>query len=132
VGRIGAGEGIDDVEVLVFEMRDDLRTQPIEVVLLERLVDLAPPDPGLRARLTDDKLVLRRPAREAARIDRERTPFRELPIPARKCMRIEQCSRRLPEDATVGVQPVTGKRGLGGDRYGVALLLAVLPGDGPG
>jgi hypothetical protein len=30
------------------------------------------------------------------------------------------------------VQPVTGKRGLGGDRYGVALLLAVLPGDGPG
>ena len=40
---IGACERIDDVDVLVVEEGDDLRAQPLEAVLLDRLVDRSPP-----------------------------------------------------------------------------------------
>ena len=58
--RIGAGESIDDVErILCIQMGDDLRAQPLELRLGERMVDLAPPDPVLGAGLDDDELVSR-------------------------------------------------------------------------
>jgi hypothetical protein len=132
VGRIGARESVDDVAVLALEMGDHLRAQSVEVVLLERLVDLAPPDPVLGTRLTDDELVLRRATGEAAGVDHERAPFRQLPLAARQRVRVQQRCRRLPEDPPVGVQPVTGERGLGRNRYGLPSFRTVLPGDGPG
>ena len=52
VRRVGAGEGVDDVErVGRAEVRGDLLAQAVEVLLRERLVDLAPPDPVLGAGL---------------------------------------------------------------------------------
>jgi hypothetical protein len=116
VRGVGAGEGVDDVEVTPVEMSDDLRAQPVEIVLLDRLVDGSPPDPVLGVRLPDDELVLRRATGEAAGVDDERAALRELPLAARERMRVEQGGRRLPVDAAVGVEPVSGERGLGGDR----------------
>jgi hypothetical protein len=45
--RVGAGEGVDDVEILPGQERGDLPSQALEPVLAELLVDLAPPDPVL-------------------------------------------------------------------------------------
>ena len=55
---IGAGERIHDVEVACLQMRDDLLAKAVELLLLQRLVDLAPVDPLLGARLANDEAVL--------------------------------------------------------------------------
>ena len=75
--RVGAGERVDDVEVAVAEVRDDLLAQPLEVLLRDLRVDVAPPDPVLGARLADDELVLRRAAGVLAGVDGERAAFGE-------------------------------------------------------
>ncbi len=70
--RVGAGEGVEDIEIPVAaEVRCDLFTQPLEMLLRDLGVDVAPPDPVLGARLANDELVLRRAARMGAGVDRE-------------------------------------------------------------
>src|SRR2546430_16487756 len=67
---VGAGERIDDVDlVTLLEMRDDLLAQAVELILGERPVDVAPPDPALRGGLADEELVLRRAPRVNARVE---------------------------------------------------------------
>ena len=72
--RVSAGtrERVDDVEIAAAEVVGDLRAQPLEALLRDRRVDVAPPDPLLRARLADDELILGRAARELARVDCKR------------------------------------------------------------
>ena len=43
---VGARERVDDVEVAAAEVRDDLLAQPVEVLLGDLGVDVAPPDPS--------------------------------------------------------------------------------------
>src|SRR5581483_608064 len=100
----------------------ELRAQPLEALLLERLVHVPPPDPVLRPGLADDELVLRGTPGEAARVDDQRPAFRELPLAARERVRVEQGGRRLPVDAPIGAQPVASERGLGRDRDVASLL----------
>jgi hypothetical protein len=65
--RIGAGEGVDDVdEVGVVEVGDKLGAQRVEIGLADRLVDLPPADPLLALAVADDELVLRRAPRVLA------------------------------------------------------------------
>src|SRR5688500_16185508 len=52
---VGPGEGVDDVDVALVQMREDLRAQPLEALLLDRRVDVAPPDPVLGAGFADRK-----------------------------------------------------------------------------
>src|SRR6266511_3146151 len=56
--RIGSGEGIDDVELTILEVREDLGSEALELILLDRLVDLSPPEAFLRLWLADEELVL--------------------------------------------------------------------------
>src|SRR5439155_21008701 len=54
VRRVGACERVDDVEgVPGLDVARDLVAQPLELLLRDRLVDLAPPDATLGLRLTD-------------------------------------------------------------------------------
>jgi hypothetical protein len=49
VRRVGAGKGVDDVELLCVEVRDDLLSQPFEALLREGLVDqIRSSEPGSR------------------------------------------------------------------------------------
>jgi hypothetical protein len=113
---ICAGEGVDDVDVAGIETTDELAAEAVEVILVDRLVDSPPPDPLFRLGLADDELVLRRAARELARVDDERSPFGETPLTAEQCVRVEQRRRRLPVDAALRAEPVLAERSLGRDR----------------
>src|SRR5204862_7830950 len=89
--------------------------------LRELGVDVAPPDPLLRARLPHDELVLRRPAGVAPGVDDDRTAFGELAVPARERMHVEQRGRGLVDHASGRLDPVLGKivtvADVGRDRY---------------
>src|SRR5207237_2747595 len=106
VGRVGACEGVDDVEVVVLEVGDELVAQATELRLLERLVDAPPPDPALRSGLADDELVLRRAAGVAAGVDDERPALGKPALAAEEGVRIEEGGGRLPVDAAGRVDAV--------------------------
>ena len=91
--RVGAGERVDDVEVALAEVRGDLLAQPVELLLGDLGVDVAPPDPVLRARLADDELVLRRAAGVLAGVDRERAALGQPSLAALERVRVEQRRR---------------------------------------
>ena len=107
VVRVGAGEGIDDVErILRVEVLDDLRAQAVEPLLGQRVVDLAPPDAILGAGLADDELVLRRAAGERAGVDGERAAVGQRAVAAPQRGRVELRRRRAPDDGADGVEAV--------------------------
>ena len=110
VRRVGAGPGVDDVErVGGAELRRHLVAQAVEVLLGERLVDVAPPDAVLRAALLDEELVLRRAAGELPGVDGERAALGEAPFAALQRMGIEQRGRRVAVDLSGGGDPVLGE-----------------------
>ena len=96
--RIGARERVDDIEVAAAEVRDGLLAQPIEVLLGDLGVDVAPPDPVLRARLADDELVLRRAAGVLAGVHIERATLGDPPLSALDRVVVEERGRRVPMD----------------------------------
>ena len=104
--RVGAGERVDDVEVAVAEVRDDLLAQPLEVLLRDLRVDVAPPDPVLGARLADDELVLGRAAGVLAGVDGERPAFGDPALVALQRVRVELRRGRVPVDGALGLDPV--------------------------
>jgi hypothetical protein len=104
--RVGARERVDDVDVAAAEVRRHLLAQTLEVLLRDLRVDVAPPDPLLRARLTDDELVLRRAARVLARVDRERAALGDAGIAARERVLVQLRRRRVPVDGAGGFDPV--------------------------
>jgi hypothetical protein len=106
VCRIGAREGVDDVEVLALEMGDDLAAQAVEPLFGELAVDVAPGDPPLRFRLPDDKLVLRRAAGVEAGVNDERPSLGEKAVADEQRVRVEQCRRGIPVDAPDGMDAV--------------------------
>jgi hypothetical protein len=112
VRGVGAGERVDDVDVLLVEVGDDLLAETVELLLGQRLVDLAPPDAVLRTGLADDELVPRRASGVAAGVDDERPTLGEDALAARERVRVEERSRRLPVDAAVGIEPVPPERSL--------------------
>ena len=95
---VGAGEGVHDVEVAAAEVRDGLLSQPVEMLLGDLGVDVAPPDPVLRARLADDELVLRGAAGVLAGVHIERPALGDPPFAALDCMVVEERRRRVPMD----------------------------------
>ena len=108
--RICAGEGVDDVEVLAVEVRDDLLAQALEVLLGDLLVDARPTrcgssDPGS----SHDELVLRRAAGEAAGVDDERPALGEPALVALERVRVQERRRRVPVDGAARAQPVVGE-----------------------
>ena len=103
---IGAGERVHDVEVLALEAGDDPCAQSVEALLGELAVDVAPPDPLLRARLTDDELVRRRAAGVAAGVDDERAALGEPAVADQEGVRVEHGGGRIPVDATHWVDAV--------------------------
>ena len=107
--RVGAGEGVDDVEVAVADVRDDLLAQPLEMLLRDLRVDLAPPDPVLGARLADEELVLRRAAGVLAGVDGERAALGEPAVARAQRMRVELRGGRVPVDGALGLDPVDTK-----------------------
>jgi hypothetical protein len=116
VRGVSAGERIDDVDVPLVEVGDDLLAKTVELLLGQRLVDLAPPDAVLRTGLADDELVPRRAAGVAAGVDDQRPALGEDTLAARERVRVQQRRRRLPVDAAVGIEPVPSERSLGRDR----------------
>jgi hypothetical protein len=111
VRRVGAGERVDDVDVLVLEVRGDLLAQALEVLLRDRLVDLAPPDAVLGSGFPDDELVLRRPAGVPAGVDDERSALGEPALAAPQRVRVKQRGRRVAVDAAGRAQTVRGQVG---------------------
>ena len=110
VRGVGAREGVDDVDVARAETLGDLVAQPLEGVLRDVGVDVAPPDPILGARLADDELVLRRAAGVDAGVHDQRAAFREAPVAVRERVRVELGRRRMPVDpAADEVDPVLGE-----------------------
>ena len=122
--RVGAGECVDDVEALLpGEVVDDLAAERLEVVLLDRAVDLAPPDPLLGARLADDELVLGRPSGEAAGVDDQRPALGEPPVAAFERVRVELGGGRVAEHVAGRRKPVSLQTRLRRRRrHGVDLL----------
>ena len=105
--RVGAGERVDDVEVVAAaDVRGHLLAQPLEVLLRDLGVDVAPPDPLLRAGLPDDELVLRRAAGVLAGVDGERAALGEPGLAARERVRVELRRRRVPVDGAGGLDSV--------------------------
>jgi hypothetical protein len=116
VRGVGGGERVHDVDVPRVEVGDDFCAEVLEVLLGQRLVDLAPPDAIFGTGLADDELVLRRAAGEATGVDDERTTLGETALAACERMRVEECGRGLPVDAAFGVEPVAPERSLRRDR----------------
>ena len=104
VFRIGAREGVHDVDVVTLEMTEDLVAQTLEAILVEILVDLAPGDPLLAARLPDDVLVVRRAAGVHAGVDDERPALRKLSIPPLQRVHVEKRGGRMGENAARRLQ----------------------------
>ena len=99
VRRIGAGERVDDVENrTLLEIGDDLVAQPVELLLGELAVHVAPPDARLRAALAHDELVLRRAPGVDPGVDDERPAFGEHALVARERVRVEHRDRRISID----------------------------------
>jgi len=107
--RVGAGEGVDDVEAAVADVRHDLLAQSFEVLLRDLRIDLAPPDPVLGARLADEELVLGRAAGMHACVYGERAALGEPAVAAVQRMRVELRGGRVPVDDALGLDPVDAK-----------------------
>ena len=121
---IGAAEGVDHVEVALLEVRDDLPAQPVEVLLGDLGVRVAPPDAVLGAGLAHDELVLRRAAGEASRVDDERPVLGEDGFAAIERSHVELRRRRVAEHASPDAQSVGGEAVFRpvGDRHAVLLF----------
>ena len=104
--RVGAGEGVDDVEVARAEILGHLGAQRVVALLLERLVHLAPPDAVLGAALARDELVLGRPARVPAGVDDERAAVGEHAFVALQRVGVEHRRRRVPPDRSLRLEAV--------------------------
>jgi hypothetical protein len=100
VARVRAGEGVDDVEVVALaQVVADLAAQRLVVLLGERVVDVAPPDPLLGLRLDDRELVLGRAAGEGAGVDDERPAVGDAGLAAQDGVLVEHRRGRVPQDA---------------------------------
>ena len=60
--RVGAGPGVEDVEILVLQVRHHVAVQRVELGFVDRLVHVAPVDVLFARRLAHDELVVRRAA----------------------------------------------------------------------
>ena len=107
--RVGAAVRVDHVDVPLLEVGGDLPAQPVEVLLGDLGVHVAPPDPVFRAGLPHDELVLRRAAGEAAGVDDEPAGVREDTFAAVERSRVELRRARVAEDATARPQAVHGE-----------------------
>jgi hypothetical protein len=107
--RIGAGEGVDDVEVAVGEVGRDLGAKAVEAILLERPVHIAPPDALLGGRLPHDELVLRRAAGVAAGVDDERPALGEHALAPAQRVRVEDGRGQVPVNPAAGFDAVGGQ-----------------------
>jgi hypothetical protein len=107
VRRVSAGERVDDIQRRrLAKVRGHLLAQPVEVILRQLLVHLAPPDPVLGRRLADDELVLGRAAGVLAGVHDQRAALAEAPVPARERVLVEQRRRRVEVDPPARVDPV--------------------------
>ena len=96
VGRIGAGEDVLDVEVPVRQMRLHLGIKPLEMVLRQARVDLAPPDLFAARRLIDDELVPGRAPGVLAGEHHQSPAFGEFGRPGLQAVLIEGCGAEIP------------------------------------
>ena len=100
VGGIGAGERVDDIDVALAQQRAaDLLARPLEVLLGDLHVDVAPPDPLLRARVRARRTCPSASARCARRCRRRarrprRAARRRARARARRAARSSGASRR--------------------------------------
>src|SRR5262249_30648568 len=107
VQGIGTRERIDDVQLLAqLEVRDDLVAQPEELLLLERTIDVAPPDSILGAALAHDELVVWRAPGVRAGVDDERPAFGEHSLPPLERPRVERGGRRISMDGSGRLEAV--------------------------
>ena len=107
--RVGAGERVHDVDVALAQPVRDLLAQPLEVVLRDVGVDVAPPDARLGAGLADDELVLGRAARVLAGVDHERSALGEPSVAARERVLVQLRRGRVPEDVPSNGDSVLGE-----------------------
>ncbi len=104
---VGAGEGVDDVQVaLGAEVCGHLGPERVVAVLLEHLVHLAPPDAVLRAALARDELVPGRAAGVPAGVDDERPAVGEHAFVAAQCVGVKDGRRRVPPDRALRLETV--------------------------
>jgi hypothetical protein len=97
---------VDDVDVALLEARGHLAAQPLEVLLGELVVDVAPPDAVLGLRLAYDELVLRRAAGEAAGVDDERPTLGQHGFLPLERVHVEQRRGRVAEHAAGRIDAV--------------------------
>ena len=85
VAGIGAGVAVEDEDVLVLQVLLARSRQGVELLPLERPVDVAPPDVGVDRRIFDQELVVRRAPGVLARLADQGA--RRRPAPPRRAAR---------------------------------------------
>ena len=126
VRRVRSRERVHDVYVVLAEPRRDLLAQPVEVLLGDRRVHLAPRDPVLRARLPHEELVLRGTTGVHARVHHERAPFGDLPVAALERVHVELGDGRVPVHLACRLDAVPRQRAParnGGDHESVLIVV---------
>ncbi len=114
--RMCAGERVDDVDVAGAELRPHLLAKPLERLLGDLGVHVAPPDPLLGTGLADDELVLGRTAGVDPRVDHERATFGKARVAAGERVGVELGRRRMPVDPPAHVDAVLRERAAARDR----------------
>jgi hypothetical protein len=128
VRGVGARERVHDVEVMPVQVVHDLFAEAFEVLLVHRLVDVAPRDAVFGLRLAHEELVLGRAAGVASGVDDERAALREPPLLVDERVCVEERGRRIPVDAAFGIEPVVFESAGGrSDGHGARLIVRVLP-----
>src|SRR4051812_36026768 len=103
----------------MLEKRGHLVAEPLELRFIQVLVDRAPPDPVLRARLADEELVFRRTSRLAPGVDHEWAALCESALFSPQRMRVEKRGGGMNVHAAAGVDSVLAEidSSLGSDRH---------------
>ena len=97
---VGAGVAVLDEDVAALEVGLQPDLQQLEVLGVERLVVLAPPDLVLARRLADDELVVGRAPRVLAGPDDERAQMADGPLAATDRLLVQRRRRQVVEDGS--------------------------------
>ena len=103
---VRADVAVLDEDVAALQVGEQAAVHEVEVVLLEVVVDLAPPDLVLAGGLADDEAVLRGASGVVAGSDHQRTEMSDGPLEAANRLLVESRRREVPERRPDVIDPV--------------------------
>jgi len=103
---IGTGIQILDEQFLPLEVRNDVAAQRVELLQVNRLVDLAPPDLRVAGRLLDHELVVRRSTGMRAGAAHQGAVNGQLAFPPANGMLVKRCGGEVEVDRLRGLHAV--------------------------